>query len=326
MDLPKHEDTSITGGLGVTIIQESLERKGWIFRRQDGDTDFGIDGEIEITDKNYVTGHICKCQVKGTKNIVWQNDSTSVQIKVSTYNLWARSNFPVIVFLVDTESREAYWSSPLVFTPKIGAASLSIKFDKNNLVTPSCDSLDSYLSSWFRSFSNENILREVPYFYKIYQNFQEMIDRGDPWCQISDEDDANVRLFYKHMLQLRSSLGLLNHEIPSLEAWYVRSSAIWDDDFLLFHAVFSELMKLIDPKYDEAVNELKNRIERVKENFENQELINFFLGMKGDKPHNVTYVYRDARFQSEDFHRSLEDRLRDIGALKFSWFDKKSNA
>ena len=45
MVLPKHEDTSITGGLGVTIIQESLERKGWIFRRQDGDTDFGIDGE-----------------------------------------------------------------------------------------------------------------------------------------------------------------------------------------------------------------------------------------------------------------------------------------
>ena len=64
-------------------------------------------------------------------------------------------------------------------------------FDKNNLVTPSCDSLDSYLSSWFRSFSNENILREVPYFYKIYQNYQEMIDWGDPWCQISDDPGRN---------------------------------------------------------------------------------------------------------------------------------------
>ena len=326
MVLPKHKDTSITGGLGVTIIQEILERKGWIFRRQDGDTDFGIDGEIEITDKNYVTGHICKCQVKGTKDIFWQNESTSVQVRVSTYNLWSRSNFPVIVFLVDTESCKAYWSSPLVFAPKKGAASVSIKFDKNNLVKPSFDSLDSFLSSWFRSFSNENILREVPFFCRIYQNFQKMTDGGDPWCQISYEDDANVRLFYKHLLQLRSSLGLLNQEIPSLEAWYVRSAAIWNDDFLLFHAVFSELMKLIGPKYEEAVNELKTKIERVKENFENQELINFFLELKGEKPHNVTYVYRDERFQSEEFHRRLEEKLRDIGALRFSWFDKKNNA
>ena len=73
MELPKHKETNITGGLGVTIVQEIFERKGWLFRRQDGDTDFGIDGEIEIKDKNHVTGHVCKCQVKGTKEIDWSN-------------------------------------------------------------------------------------------------------------------------------------------------------------------------------------------------------------------------------------------------------------
>ncbi|HHT9113378.1 MAG: DUF4365 domain-containing protein [Planctomycetes bacterium] len=323
---PKHKETSITGGLGVTIIQETLERKGWVFRRQDGNTDFGIDGEIEITDKNYVTGHVCKCQVKGTKDIDWQNDSASVQVRVSTHNLWARSNFPVIVFLVDTEKREAYWSSPLVFAPREGAATVSIKFDKNNLVTPGEDSLDAFLSSWFSSFSNENILREVPYFYRIYQDLNQRVDWGDPWCQISDEDDANVRLFYKHLLQLRSSLGLLNQDIPSLESWYVRSAAMWDDDFLLFHAVFSELIKIIGPKYDEAITELKKKLEKVKENFENQEIINFFLELTDEKPSNVTYVYRDERFQSENFHRNMENKLREAGALRFSWFDKKKNA
>ncbi len=326
MTLPKRNDTNITGGLAVTIIQETIERKGWVFRRQDGDTDFGIDGEIEITDNNYVTGHICKCQVKGTKHIEWQNDSASVQVSVSTYNLWAGSNFPVIIYFVDTANREAYWASPLVFTPRRGAASVSIKFEKNNLVTHNIDSLDSFLHSWFRSFTNENILREVPYFYRMYQNFREMIDWGDPWCQIPDEDDANVRLLYKHLLQLRSSLGLLNIEIPSLEAWYVRSAAIWDDDFLLFHAVFSELMKLVGPKYEEAINELKTRIERVKENFDNQEIINFFLDLKGEKSRNVTYVFRDQRFENEVFHKNLEEKLRTIGALKFSWFDKKKDA
>jgi len=129
MTLPKRNDTNITGGLAVTIIQETIERKGWVFRRQDGDTDFGIDGEIEITDNDYVTGHICKCQVKGTKHIEWQNDSASVQVSVSTYNLWAGSNFPVIIYFVDTANREAYWASPLVFTPRRGAASVSIKFE-----------------------------------------------------------------------------------------------------------------------------------------------------------------------------------------------------
>ena len=326
MVLPKHNDTSKIGGLAVTIVQETIERKGWIFRRQDGDSDFGIDGEIEITDSNYVTGHICKCQVKGTQNIDWRNDYTSVQVNVATYNLWAMSNFPVIVFLVDTVTRQSYWASPLVFTPRKGAASISIKFEKNSLVSISPDSMDSFLYSWFRSFTNENILREVPYFYRMYQNFKEMIDWGDPWCQIPDEDDAYVRLFYKHLLQLRSSLGLLNLEIPSLEVWYVRSAAIWNDDFLLFHAVFSELMKFVGPKYDEAINELMTRIERVTENFDNQEVINFFLELKGEKERNVTYVYRDQRFESEAFHRNLEEKLQGIGALKYSWFAKKKEA
>jgi hypothetical protein len=77
--LPKSIASNKIGRRGVTILQDRFESEGWIFRRQDGDTDFGVDGEIEIVDENYVTGRLVKCQIKASAGIEFDDGETSVQ-------------------------------------------------------------------------------------------------------------------------------------------------------------------------------------------------------------------------------------------------------
>lgn len=42
--LPKATDKNQTGRMGVTVLQERLEREGWIFRRQEGTQTSGSTG------------------------------------------------------------------------------------------------------------------------------------------------------------------------------------------------------------------------------------------------------------------------------------------
>lgn len=322
MNLPKAIDSNSTSNIAVTYVQAIIEEHHWIFRRQDGITDFGIDAEIEVVDRNLVTGNLCKCQVKGSLKIDWKNDYSTVQVKVSTFNLWKKAQLPVIAFLVDVSSNAVYWSIPLQQHPREGAEAIAIRFAKENSLRDSFPAFRDFLGSWYSSFSKENILREVPYFDLIYTELKQMIHGGDPWCQIGEDDDFKTRLFYRHVLQLRSSLGLSNVEIPSVDSWYIRSAAIWNDYFQLFHAVFSELMLFIGPYYEEALQKLQDRLEFVEECFENQELINFYLQKKGG-PDNVTYSFMDERFSDPNFHKEMENKLDRINALRYSYFSKK---
>ena len=111
--LPKSTNANQTGRHGLTILQERLEREGWVFRRQDGDTDFGIDGEIELVDANRVTGRLMKAQVKSAAGVEFSNGEANVQVRVTTYNLWRQTPLLTVLFLVDTESGAIYWTPAL---------------------------------------------------------------------------------------------------------------------------------------------------------------------------------------------------------------------
>ena len=51
------QKTNQTGHHGVTILRGRVEREGWIFPRQDGDSDFDVVGEIAVVRKRSVIGH-----------------------------------------------------------------------------------------------------------------------------------------------------------------------------------------------------------------------------------------------------------------------------
>src|ERR1035438_5903705 len=103
MKLPETPDTDATGDLAVTMCQLAFEKRKWKFRRQEGRSDFGIDAEIEIVEKNLVTGQLLKGQVKGQGETHWEmNGYVLVPVAVSTYNLWKSLPLPIIALPIPT--------------------------------------------------------------------------------------------------------------------------------------------------------------------------------------------------------------------------------
>lgn len=320
-ELPKSSDINQTGRHGVTILQERLEREGWVFRRQDGDSDFGIDGEIEIVDRNRVTGRLVKCQVKASAGIVFDEGETSVQVKVSTYNLWRETPLPTILFHVDTRTNAIYWTPALAHHPKPGAQSLSIRFEESSELGSSLGTLRTYLDSWFAARGGGAILHEIPAFDRIYRKLRDVVDGYDDWCQMNDEDYEAFHLFYGHALRLRLEVGLSNVGVPTFDEWHMRNEGIWDDVYPLFWGTFNEAMKIVGPAYEEALNRIQARLAHAELSVENQVLWSFLERRKdGGGPQ---YGMSDERATDPRFHARLEAKLKTADALKYRFADRK---
>ena len=326
-ELPQYEDINKTGNLAVTYIQSFFEEQGWIFRRADGSTDFGVDAEIEIVDKNSVTGKLFKCQIKGTEVIDWKKDSVLIQVKATTWRNWKEINIPVIAFLANVLTKEIFWTLPLAVEPKNSADTVSLHFVKENNLKTEFYQFRAIIKTWLEAFPKKNILREVPLFHKMYIELEASIDWGDPWCEIDEEMNSQARIFYNHVLELRLSTGLTNEKIFPFEFWLIRNQGLWDD-VTLYHGTFSELMKYIKDFYLEAFSILTQRVKNVDLSFENNEIINYFQTLERKTNSNEYPQYSGHSFwhplaNDLNFHKLIEKALEQKGVLKFKWSQKR---
>jgi hypothetical protein len=322
-DLPTAADTNITARRGVTLLQARLERESWLFRRQDsGDADFGVDAEIEVVQSNKVTGRLFKGQIKSSNVIEWMDDEASVSVKVTTYNLWREMPLLTVLFLVDTTTKGIYWTSALTHHPAPGRASLSIKFDKGSDIRSDISPLTSYLASWFSVRSADTVLHEVPQFYQVFLDLRRDIDHYDDPMDMHEDEHGQLRLFYQHVLRLRLDLGLRNDAIPNLADWYARESGTWGNDDVLSWAIFSELMKFITPYYQESLERLCHRLERVDLTAENFRVKTLVDQLRGQLLPYQSISVRDPRAADRGFQRAFEKKLQRAGVVKHPYFDK----
>lgn len=173
----------------MTILQDRLEQEGWIVRRQDGDTDFGVDAEIEIVRGNSVTGRLIKCQVKTSKSIAFKDGEESVSVSVAALNLWRATPLLTILFHVDRTTRAIYWTPALAHQPRSGAASLSIRFEQVSDISNDLSFLTAYLDSWFSARAPEVILTEIAPMNRIYTELTAHVDHYDAWTEVWDETE-----------------------------------------------------------------------------------------------------------------------------------------
>lgn len=87
----------------------------WIFRSQEDQEDYGIDGEVELADSSdHATGFIFKAQIKGQKNVKLINNGKVVSFSLSVERLkyyMRQVEVPVILAVVDITSKKVYWKS-----------------------------------------------------------------------------------------------------------------------------------------------------------------------------------------------------------------------
>jgi len=96
-------------------IFEYLLPDHWIFRSQEDQEDYGIDGEIELTnDSDHATGFIFKAQIKGQKSVsIIENGAVvSFSLKVERLKYYMREmEIPVILIVVDVTTEKVFWKS-----------------------------------------------------------------------------------------------------------------------------------------------------------------------------------------------------------------------
>ncbi len=87
----------------------------WIFRSQEDQEDYGIDGEVELADSSdHATGFIFKAQIKGQKNVAIINNGTVVSFSLSVERLkyyMRQIEIPVVLAIVDITSEIVFWKS-----------------------------------------------------------------------------------------------------------------------------------------------------------------------------------------------------------------------
>jgi hypothetical protein len=314
--LPTSLPSNQTGRHGATILQDRIESEGWIFRRQDGDSDFGVDGEIEIVRRNSVTGYLVKCQVKSSDSVLFTNGRATVSIGVTTFNLWRRITLPTLLFLVDRNTRGIYWTPALAHHPRSGAASLSIGFEETSDIAENLGPLVEYLNSWYEARSNDSILAEIPPMHRAYQRFLEDVGHYDACSEIPEEEDEALQLFYGHVLRLRIEAGLLNSALPTFTDWRMRSEGMWSSGSPLFGGTFDEAMHVVGPAYEEALERVVRRLAEMKLTAANQALFNFLRERGGRFEHMIV---ADQRAWSEDFHRDIEAKTAAVGYNRYQW-------
>jgi hypothetical protein len=86
----------------------------WIFRSQEDQNDFGIDGEIEIKDQNGKAlgkDSIFKVQIKGEEHSTYINDGKilSFNLKMERLRYYFEFKVPVILVVVEVSSEKVYW-------------------------------------------------------------------------------------------------------------------------------------------------------------------------------------------------------------------------
>ena len=215
--MPKYiQDQHITGELGVNEFENyCLRHNPPILFRSERVSDFGIDGEVELTaftqeGKKYATGEIIKIQIKSTKagSYIHKDTEESFEFHASDNDVeyWNMHNLDVILVIYDVEKDLLYAKKIDQIDAATKKTKIPIVFSKeeNQLVKDSNDFTKKY-SNRFKGrvdFSNsENLLLNLfkfsklpKYLYEFKSNytdpkevFQKLGDAQAPLYKISGD-------------------------------------------------------------------------------------------------------------------------------------------
>src|SRR5947208_1172102 len=110
MELPKRTTQHVIGDQGSRVLQHSIP-PNWVYRDLEGKGDYGVDGEIEIFDKETPSGLSFRVQIRSHEDCAWNSDGEYVEpVQQSTRNYWRMQTTPVVLIRCDTRLKTAYWA------------------------------------------------------------------------------------------------------------------------------------------------------------------------------------------------------------------------
>ena len=166
---PIRNENHLISKKAILILENTLPIE-WIVRKEDGDDDYGIDADIEIafpkegSNDFFVSGYIIKAQIKGHKEIVFDEKGFySQNIKISTANYWFNMNTPVVLFIIDTSNNNVYWldakKAYRSYYPFKGSKNVSYKISEKNLLSSA--NIISFLAQLIGDSNKKEVIEKI---------------------------------------------------------------------------------------------------------------------------------------------------------------------
>lgn len=91
-------------------VQSIVNSLNCEFRKTDPDN-AGLDGEIELVKQGMFQGKIIKFQLKAGQSYISSQNKRAIKIKIEKkyLDIWANSNFPIILVFYHPDEKQAYW-------------------------------------------------------------------------------------------------------------------------------------------------------------------------------------------------------------------------
>jgi|GEM_PF-3571582 len=163
-------------------VQSIVNNLNCELRKTDPDN-AGLDGEIDLVKQGVFQGKIIKFQLKAGHSYISSENKHYIKVKIEKkyIDLWAKGNFPVILFFYHPDTKLTYWKGIkeyLKINPNIlrkTATTVNIPFDKRR------DKLDTtVLPKWFSliegKFEYEKIIYTDEESEIIWSNWYPVID------------------------------------------------------------------------------------------------------------------------------------------------------
>lgn len=131
-------DTDDIDSTGVSICQETFSRMGMIFREQKGQ-DYGIDAIVEPKTDVYASGQLIGLQIKSGDSYLKESSEKAFVFRgeMKHYHYWLNHCLPVLIILVDINTRTCYWQRVEKHLITLTEKSWKIEIPKINILSSS---------------------------------------------------------------------------------------------------------------------------------------------------------------------------------------------
>ncbi len=178
----KRPDTQKLQTESFIAIRDVINQMNCEFRETVPDN-AGLDGEIDLVKNQFFKGKLIKCQIKAGDSYISSETKSFIKVRLEKkyLDLWAESNFPVILFFYKPETKSIYWKAIkeyLKIEPSLCkklSNTVTISFDKKR------DNLSiEVLEKWFEivegKFEYEKIIYSVKEREIIWSNWYPVLE------------------------------------------------------------------------------------------------------------------------------------------------------
>lgn len=236
----------------------------WIVREVT-ERDYGIDCYVELVNNNLdLTGDLVSFQIKSKKNIIWNKNGTVklTGIKESTVNYWYKFSVPVFICLVDLTTKKSYFLSLKKYIREhfnlyLNEYRIPFLFNKENELSNTSDSLNTFIHQYFIDNSYEVLARDIVSFisnYHTYKVFLKTHIGRDFFLGLERETILYLQQTYNHLESLCMYFEI-EWDLNDFETYKVKN-----ENYDLYEAQASTISSLLVGKLKPLFIQIQNQI------------------------------------------------------------------